>query len=596
MTPDQGAAAQALPTWNLGDLYAGPEAPEVERDLKDAGTKAAAFRQQYEGKLANLGGADFLAAILAYERIQETLGRVMSYAQLLYAGDMSNPEYGRFQQNINERATQISLETLFFTLEINKLSDSDIDAKLGHAPLRRYKPWLDNVRAFRPHQLSDDLEKMLHERDVVGRQAWMRLFDETMADLRFEVEGKKLTSNEALNLLYEQDGAKRKAAADAVAKGLTDNKRIFALVTNTLAKEKEIDDKWRKFARPVSSRNLANQVEDEVVDALVAAVKASYPKLSHRYYKLKAKWLGLPRLNYWDRNAPLPNDDDKPIEWSEAQSLVLNAYNAFSPKLAEVGRTFFDKGWIDVPPRPGKAPGAFAHPTVPSAHPYLLLNYHGRTRDVMTLAHELGHGVHQVLAAPQGQLLCDTPLTLAETASVFGEMLTFQALLRRESDPQERKVLLSGKVEDMLNTVVRQIAMHEFERRLHDARREGELTAEQISQIWLATQREALGDGVDLPDGTGYAIYWAYIPHFIHVPFYVYAYAFGDCLVNSLYAAYQQAEAGFAEKYLDMLKAGGTKRHKELLAPFGLDAADPAFWSKGLGVISGFIDELEKME
>ncbi len=595
MTPDQGAAAQALPTWNLADLYAGPNAPEVERDLKESGTKATAFRQRYEGKLASLGGADFLAALQVYEEIQETLGRVMSYAQLLYAGDMSNPEYGRFQQNINERATQISLETLFFTLEINKLADTDMEAKLQHAPLRRYQPWLDVVRSFRPHQLSDDLEKMLHERDVVGRQAWMRLFDETMADLRFDVDGKKLTSNEALNLLYEQEGAKRKAAADAVAKGLGDNKRIFALVTTTLAKEKEIDDKWRKFARPVSSRNLANQVEDEVVDALVAAVKASYPKLSHRYYKLKAKWLGLPKLNYWDRNAPLPDKDDKPIAWSEAQSLVLNAYSAFSPKLAEVGRTFFEKGWIDVPPRPGKAPGAFAHPTVPSAHPYLLLNYHGRTRDVMTLAHELGHGVHQVLAAPQGQLLCDTPLTLAETASVFGEMLTFQALLKRETDPEERKVLLAGKVEDMLNTVVRQIAMHEYERRLHDARRDGELMPEQVSDIWLATQREALGDGVDLPDGVGYATYWAYIPHFIHTPFYVYAYAFGDCLVNSLYAAYQQAEAGFAEKYLDMLRAGGTKRHKELLAPFGLNAADPAFWSKGLGVISGFIDELEKM-
>jgi oligoendopeptidase F len=594
MTPE-GAAAQTLPTWNLADLYAGPDAPEVERDLKDAGTKATAFREQYEGKLASLSGADFLAAILAYERIQEILGRVMSFAQLLYAGDMSNTEYGRFQQNTNERATQISLETLFFTLEINKQSDADMQAKLGHAPLRRFVPWLDTVRAFRPHQLSDDLEKMLHERDVVGRQAWMRLFDETMADLRFDVDGKKLTSNEALNLLYEQDGTKRKVAADAVSKGLGDNKRVFALVTNTLAKEKEIDDKWRKFARPVSSRNLANQVEDEVVDALVSAVKANYPKLSHRYYKLKARWLGMPKLNYWDRNAPLPDDEDAPIAWNEAQSLVLTAYNAFSPKLAEVGKVFFDKGWIDVPPRPGKAPGAFAHPTVPSAHPYLLLNYHGRTRDVMTLAHELGHGVHQVLAAPQGQLLCDTPLTLAETASVFGEMLTFQALLKRETDPEERKVLLAGKVEDMLNTVVRQIAMHEYETRLHAARREGELTPEQVSEIWLATQRDALGDGVDLPEGTGYAAYWAYIPHFIHVPFYVYAYAFGDCLVNSLYAAYQQAEAGFAEKYLDMLRAGGTKRHKALLAPFGLNAADPAFWSKGLGVISGFIDELEKM-
>jgi oligoendopeptidase F len=594
MTPDDATAAK-LPTWNLAELYAGPDAPEVERDLQDAAAKAADFHRQYEGKLASLSGAEFLGAINAYERISEILGRVGIYAQLLYAGDMSNVEYGRFQQNINERSTEISLQTLFFSLEINKLEDADIAAKLKHAPLQRYKPWLDAVRSFRPHQLSDEIEKLLHEKDVVGRQAWMRLFDETMAELRFDVAGKKLTSNEALNLMYEQDGAKRKEAAEGLTKGFKENQRIFALVTNTLAKEKEIDDKWRKFARPVSSRNLANQVEDEVVDALVAAVKASYPKLSHRYYRLKARWLGLPRLNYWDRNAPLPDDADAPIAWNEAQSLVLKAYNAFSPKLAEVGRVFFEKGWIDVPPRPGKAPGAFAHPTVPSAHPYLLLNYHGRTRDVMTLAHELGHGVHQVLAAPQGQLLCDTPLTLAETASVFGEMLTFQALLKRESDPEERKVLLAGKVEDMLNTVVRQIAMHEYERRLHDARRDGELTPEKISEIWLATQREALGEGVDLPDGTGYAIYWAYIPHFIHVPFYVYAYAFGDCLVNSLYAAYQQAEAGFAEKYLDMLRAGGTKRHKELLAPFGLDAADPAFWSKGLGVISGFIDELERM-
>ncbi len=594
MSPD--SAAPSLPTWNLADLYAGPDAPEVERDLKSAAAKAAAFRQRYEGKLAALTGAEFLEAILAYETISESLGRVSSYAQLLYSGDMSNLEFGRFQQNINERTTEISLETLFFTLEINKIEDADIAAKMSHAPLRRYSPWLDSVRAFRPHQLADDIEKLLHERDVVGRQAWMRLFDETMADLRFDVDGKKLTSNEALNLLYEQDGAKRKQAADALAKGFKENQRVFALVTNTLAKEKEIDDKWRKFARPVSSRNLANQVEDDVVDALVTAVKSSYPQLSHRYYKLKAKWLGLPKLNYWDRNAPLPDDADSPIAWDEARALVLNAYRDFSPKLAEVGETFFARSWIDVPPRPGKAPGAFAHPTVPSAHPYLLLNYHGRNRDVMTLAHELGHGVHQVLAAPQGQLLCDTPLTLAETASVFGEMLTFRALLKRETDPKERRVLLAGKVEDMLNTVVRQIAMHEYERRLHDARRRGELSPDDISKIWLECQREALGHAVDLPDGTGYGIYWAYIPHFIHVPFYVYAYAFGDCLVNSLYAVYQQAEAGFADKYLDMLKAGGTKKHKELLAPFGLNAADPAFWSKGLGVIAGFIDELEKME
>jgi oligoendopeptidase F len=584
-----------LPNWNLADLYPSPTAPEIEQDLKGAAARAGEFHRSYEGKLAGLDGAAFLAAVLAYETIQEQLGKLMSFAQLAYAGNMADPDLARFQQNVSERVNAISVEILFFSLEINKLDDADLAAKLKHKPLQRFKPWLDALRLFRPYQLSDEVERLLHEKHVAGSSAWQRLFDETIADMRFAVQGRSLTSNDVLNLLTDRDPVKRKAAAEALTAGLAGEKRLFALVTNTLAKDKDIEDKWRQFKRPVSSRNLANQVEDEVVDALVAAVKHSYPALSHRYYKLKAKWMGQDALEFWDRNAPLPSDDDRLVPWADARKLVLEAYHAFSPDLAAVGKSFFEKNWIDAPPRPGKAPGAFAHPTVPSAHPYLLLNYHGRTRDVMTLAHELGHGVHQVLAGPQGALLADTPLTLAETASVFGEMLTFQALLKRETDPAKRKILLAGKVEDMLNTVVRQIAMHEFERRLHDARKEGELPADDISAIWLETQREALGPGIKLPDGTDYAIFWTYIPHFIHVPFYVYAYAFGDCLVNSLYAVYQNAEAGFAAKYLDMLKAGGTKRHKELLAPFGLDASDPGFWSKGLGVVKGFIDELEKL-
>ena len=589
------ASLGALPNWNLADLYRGPTAPEIEQDLKRAAADAADFRRKNEGRLASLDGAGFLTAILDYEKIQELLGKLMSYAQLVYAGNMADPELARFQQNVSERVNAISVEVLFFTLEINKLDDADLAAKLKDPALQRFRPWLDAVRLFRPHQLSDEVERLLHEKHVAGSAAWQRLFEETIADMRFEVDGKSLTSNEALNLLTDRDPAKRKAAGEGLAKGLRGEKRLFALVTNTLAKDKDIEDKWRGFKRPVSSRNLANQVEDEVVDALVSAVKSSYPALSHRYYRLKAKWMGQTALDYWDRNAPLPSDDDRLVPWTDARQLVLDAYHAFSPDLAAIGRRFFEQNWIDAPPRPGKAPGAFAHPTVPSAHPYLLLNYHGRTRDVMTLAHELGHGVHQVLAGPQGQLLADTPLTLAETASVFGEMLTFQALLKRETDKAKRKILLAGKVEDMLNTVVRQIAMHEFERRLHDARKEGELSADEISAVWLETQREALGAAIKLPDGTDYALFWSYIPHFIHVPFYVYAYAFGDCLVNSLYAVYQNAEAGFAAKYLDMLRAGGTKRHKELLAPFGLDASDPGFWGKGLGVVKGFIDELERL-
>jgi oligoendopeptidase F len=580
-----------LPEWDLGDLYPSPDAPELTADLDRAAAEAKALRDRCHGRVAALDGAALAAAIRDYETLQETLGRVMSYAQLVHSGDMSDPEVGRFYQSMQERTTEISTETLFFTLEINRLEEADLEAKLGDRELARYRPWLRDVRAFRDHQLSDDLESLLHEKHVAGRAAWVRLFDETMAALRFPLDGQELTSTEVLHKMTEPDPAVREAAAKSFAKVLEDNQRIFALITNTLAKDKEIEDKWRSYRLPVSARNLANFVEDEVVDALVGAVQDAYPRLTHRYFALKARWLGVDRLAYWDRNAPLPEDDYRTIAWSEARTTVLDAYGAFSPALAEVGRRFFENAWIDATVRPGKASGAFAHPTVPSAHPYLLLNYQGRTRDVMTLAHELGHGVHQVLAAGQGHLMADTPLTLAETASVFGEMLTFRALLDAERDPGRRRIMLAGKVEDMLNTVVRQVAFHDFERRVHDRRHGGELTAGELGDVWLEVQRESLGPAFRLDDD--YRIYWAYIPHFIHVPFYVYAYAFGDCLVNSLYAVYREAADGFAEKYLDMLQAGGTKRHRELLAPFGLDATDPGFWAKGLSVIEGFIDELE---
>jgi oligoendopeptidase F len=580
-----------LPTWDLSDLYPGLDSPELKADLKRAESEAKAFRARYEGKLAGLDGAALGAAIAVYEGTQETLARVSSYAQLVYSGDMGDSKIGRFYQTMLERTTDISADLLFFTLEINRLDEALIEEKLKDPAAARYAPWLRDVRAFREHELSDDLERLLHEKHVVGRGAWTRLFDETMAALRFPLDGASLTSAEILNKLTDRDPEVRKAAAKSFGQVLGENLRTFALIANTLAKDKEIEDGWRGYARPVSSRNLANFVEDQVVEALVEAVRAAYPRLSHRYYGLKAKWFGLDKLPYWDRNAPLPEDDDRLIPWDEARGTVLEAYGAFSPELAAVGGRFFDRAWIDAPVRAGKAPGAFAHPTVPSAHPYLLLNYQGRTRDVMTLAHELGHGVHQVLSGPQGHLMADTPLTLAETASVFGEMLTFQAILGTETDATRRKVMLASKVEDMLNTVVRQIAMHGFETRVHDERREGELLPDRLGEIWLEGQKESLGPALDF-DGE-YRNYWAYIPHFIHVPFYVYAYAFGDCLVNSLYAVYQQASEGFAEKYLEMLGAGGTKRHKELLAPFGLDASDPGFWTKGLDVISGFIDELE---
>ena len=585
------ADAGALPGWDLSDLYPGPRSDEVRRDLEQAAAAAEALHEEFAGRVGDLDGEILADLIARYEAIKETLERLTSYAYLVYCTAMDDAETAQFFQTVREETTATESRLLFLTLELNRIEDDALADKLKAPALARYAPWVRDVRAFRPFQLSDEVERLLLEKQVAGRAAWMRLFDETMAALRFSVRGEALGSAEALNLLSDKDREVRKEAAQALGTVLGENVRTFALITNTLAKDKEIEDQWRGFERPISARNLGNRVEDEVVDALIAAVEAAAPRLAHRYYALKARWMGVDRLDYWDRNAPLPEDDDRTVGWDEAISTVLAAYRAFSPELAGIGRRFFDNDWIDVPVRNGKSPGAFAHPTVPGAHPYLLLNYQGKARDVMILAHELGHGVHQVLAGGQGLLLAETPLTLAETASVFGEQLTFRALLDGESEPERRRVMLAGKVEDMLNTVVRQVAFCAFERRVHEERRAGELTPERLSEHWLAVQSESLGPALRFHDE--YRFYWAYIPHFIHAPFYVYAYAFGECLVNALYAVYRAEPAGFEQKYLDMLRAGGSLRHRELLAPFGLDASEPAFWSRGLDVIAGFVDELE---
>ncbi len=584
-------ADAGLPAWNLADLYPGPHSPELEADFAEADRAARVFQEAHGGRLAGLSGAALGAAIVEYQRIEEIQGRLMSYAQLMFSMDGTDAALGQFYQSVSERVTAISSHLLFFTLELNRMDDAALEARLADPALARWRPWLRDLRVFRPHQLNDDLEKLLHEKEVTGRSAWSRLLDETIAGLRVPVRGERLTVSAALNKLSDRDRGVRADAAAGIGAVFEGNVRLFGLITNTLAKDKEIIDTWRHYPRPTSYRNRSNMVEDEVVDALSTAVTANYARLSHRYYALKAKWLGLETLEHWDRNAPLPDDQDQSIPWDEARDRVLGAYAGFSPELASVGRRFFDNAWIDATLRPGKAGGAFAHPTVPSVHPYLLVNYHGKTRDVMTLAHELGHGVHQVLAAEQGYLLSGTPLTLAETASVFGEMMTFRALLDAETDPARRRIMLASKVEDMLNTVVRQVAFYQFETRLHDERRRGELLPERIGEIWLEVQRESLGPAFNFtPD---YRVYWSYVPHFIHSPFYVYAYAFGDCLVNALYSVFQEGHPGFEAKYMDLLRAGGTKRHKELLAPFGLDASDPAFWTRGLDVIAGFIDELE---
>ena len=585
-----------LPGWDLRDFYARMDAPEITKDLNACDTGCKKFAARYAGNIAALDAKALAASIAEYEKLQERMGKLGSYAQLVYSGDVTDSTIAQFYQNIHERITEFSSRLIFYTLELNNLEDKRVAAHLKHPAVAKYAPWIREVRVFKPYQLSESLEKLLHEKSVSGRAAWSRLFDETIAAMVFTVKGKKLSSAQALDLLSSPDAAMRKAAAKEIGNVLGSQIKTFALITNTLAKDKEIEDNWRGFKKPISSRNLVNAVEDEVVDALIGSVKASSANLSHRYYKLKAKWFKVKQLNYWDRNAPLPKVKERNFGWSEAKDLVLSSYAAFSPALAKEGRKFFDNAWIDAPVRPGKSPGAFAHPTVPSVHPYLLLNFQGKTRDVMTLAHELGHGVHQLLAAKQGTLMCDTPLTLAETASVFGEQLTFREILRREKDAAIRQSLIAGKVEDMLNTVVRQIAFCDFETRVHDARRKGELTSDMLGKIWMDVQRESLGPAIKFD--AEYQYYWSYIPHLIHTPFYVYAYAFGDCLVNSLYAVYQKEQkagrgAQFEKKYIEMLQAGGTLRHKELLAPFGLDASKPTFWKQGLEVISGFIDELE---
>lgn len=584
----------ALPTWDLTHLVALPSKPNIEKSLKALSARAQKFQKTYQHKLGKIPVPAFVRALMAYEEISAEMGRVYSYASLDRQTKMNDPAAAQLYQTVFEQANDMTTMLLFFRLEVNKIPDAKLKQLMKDKAVARYKPFLDNMRAFRPYQLADDVEKAVHERSVVGHPAWSRLFDETCAQLRFPVEGKMLTETEAFHRMFSPKPQQRKAAAQAIEGVFSKNISTFALILNTIAKEKEVDDRQRGFQDPVSSRNLENQVEDDVVQALVESVRAAYPRLSHRYYRLKAKWLGLKKMNYWDRNAPLPFSSPKKFSWGQAQGIVLQAYHDFHPDMAKIARRFFDEKWIDAAPRAGKDSGAFSAATVPSVHPYILMNFKGGVEDVMTLAHELGHGIHQVLASKQGYLMADTPLTLAETASVFGEMLTFQSLLRVEKDPLLRRAIIAKKVEDMLNTVVRQIAFHTFETRVHAARRKGELTPDHLGEIWMTVMKESLGPAFDFTDG--YKFFWAYIGHFYHVPFYVYAYAFGDCLVNSLYAVYQKEGKGFESKYLELLAAGGTKRHDALLKPFGLNAKDPTFWKQGLGIIEKMIDQLESAE
>ena len=586
----------SCPTWDLTDLYDGIADGAIAADIAACGQEAEQLEAAWQGRLADADGAALAGLIADYERILEMLGKAQSHAQLLFAASTNDSQIARHHQSIREASADIGARLLFIELELAALDDAHITQLLDTPALAVWQPWLRRVRAWAPHQLAPDMERMLAERAPSGRGAWVRLFDETAAALRFPFRGADVTEAEILNALSSPDGDERRAAGESLSKTLKDNERLLSLVLNTIAKDKEVEDRWRGFARPVDSRNLDNDVDDDTVDALVGAVDSRNADLAHRYYRLKAGWMGGETINWWDRNAPLPGGDDRQFSWDEARQLVLDSFAGFDQQMAEQAEPFFSRNWIDAEPRAGKSSGAFSHPVTPSAHPYILMNFSGKSRDVMTLAHEMGHGIHQRLAADRGYLMSDTPLTLAETASVFAEMLAFRRLVDSADNPATRRRLLAGKVEDMLNTVVRQIAFHNFETRFHDARRNAELTAEEISDIWMETQRAALGPSV--VTGDDYRPIWGYIPHFVHTPFYVYAYAFGDCLVNALWQSYQLALAGgqaadFVTGYRNLLQAGGTERYDVALQRFDLDPRDPAFWSLGLDMISGMIDELE---
>jgi oligoendopeptidase F len=582
------------PKWNLKDFYQSHFDPKIMEELHNVSLRLPLFPPLWKGQLAKKPESEILEAIETYEQYQEIFHRILSYAYLVFAEDMEDPKRAQFFQDMKERITDLSKHLLFFPLELNQLPDLFFDRWLKNkkSPLHKYGPWLRQLRNQKPHQLSTEMETVLLDKDIPARSNWIRLYDETMAGLRFSIDGETYAISDILNFLSDDDPMKREKAAKALARELEKKASLLTLITNTLAKDKEANDRVRNYPTITADRHLENHVEEDVVNALVAAVKDAYPALSHRYYKLKTKWMGTEKIPYWDRNAPLPGKAEKVIPWKKAKHMVLNAYGKFSPEMAEIGEMFFAKNWIDAEPRPGKDSGAFSHPTVPSVHPYILMNYHGKIRDVMTLAHELGHGIHQWLSKDHGFLQADTPLTFAETASVFGEMLTFQSLLNEEEDPAQKKVLIAGKVEDMLNTVIRQIAFFDFEYQLHTRRKNKELSTEDINDLWMRTQKDSLGPAVELsPD---YQHSWGYISHFIHAPFYVYSYAFGDCLVNSLYALYTKGTIpNFEKKYQDLLRAGGTKHHFELLKPFGLNLQTPSFWHQGLSMIEGFIDQVD---
>ncbi len=586
-----------LPAWNLSDLYKGIKDPQINKDLAAYKKSALDFAKKYKGKIAKLSAKGF-ADMAADCEARSVLGnKIGVFAYLSMVTQMKNAQVMSFYQNISEKLNEYAKPVIFLSLEINKLPDSTIKGWMKDKKAAYFEPWLKRIRTFRKYELSEAVEEVFHEKSVTSGEGWERLYEETSARLKYIVDGKEYNDAEIAKLTLDKSSKTRTKAGKEIARVCTENAPLFTLNYNMIVKDKAIEDIKRGFKSPVASQNLANRVDDKAVEALAKEVKANYVNIAHRFYKLKAKWLGIKKLEYWDRNAPLPFESDKKYTWEQAVEIVLKAYKEFSPKLYDLAKDFFNpkSSWIDVPPRDGKRSGAFAMPLPEAYHPYLFLNFTGKQNDVLTLAHELGHGCHMRLSSKQGDLNDATPLTLAEVASVFAEMLTFQSLLKQASTPKEKLCLIAGKVNDMINTAVRQIAFHFFETRVHNERRSGEVTQARLAQIWKEEMAASLGKYVNIDEVTENN--WIQVGHFFWKPFYVYAYSFADCLVNSLYQVYQKGKIkDFANKYLHMLSLTGVKKYDELLKPFGLDAKDAKFWSFGLNLISSYIDELEKLD
>ncbi len=589
----ESAGAQSV-RWDLSDLYAGPDDPALTAELDASAREAEAFRKSYWGQIASLTASELVQAVASLEAVEQRLGRAVAYIELLHAVRSDDPKVGAALTRIEERSTAIANRLLFFRLEWQALDEARAEHLLEEEALAPYRHFLAALRRYRPYRLSEPEERILAEKQLTARSAWTRLFDETFIRLRFEIEGERLSEEEVLTRLKAEDREARRQAAEALTHGLQEQLPLLTHIFNTVLTDKATDDRLRNYPHWLTERNLDNEASEAMVAALVDGVSRRY-SLMARYYRLKARLLGLETLYDYDRYAPLPGTR-RTFDWEQARGVVLEAFGAFSLDMRRIAEAFFEQGWIDAPVAEGKTGGAFSHPTTPDVHPYILVNFTGTPSDVMTLAHELGHGVHQYLARERGYLNADTPLTTAETASVFGEMLAFEHLMASESDPVHQLALLCSKLEETFATVFRQVAMYQFEDAVHRARREkGELSPDRLGELWLATQRTQFaddqGEAVTLLEG--YRHWWSYIPHFFHAPGYVYAYAFGELLTLTLYERYRTEGSAFVPRYLELLAAGGSESPEALLGRLGLDLADPAFWDRGLDVLAGMVDRVE---